>query len=122
MDDVKQAKSILLEALKKGRGFISNYRRSDAKGTILELEYGNGRVACPGTPEEECTLPACLRVRLPRHAEIRCIKNGTCVDRCNGAAADFDILSKGLYRIEVWLGKHAWIYSNPFPVGGYPLW
>jgi hypothetical protein len=121
-NDVKQAKSLLLDALKKGRGFISNYRRNDAKGTILALEYGDGRVACPGLPDEEMTLPACIRVRLPRSAEIRCIKNGACIDSRKGAAADFDVQSKGSYRIEAWLGKHAWIYSNPFCVGGYPLW
>jgi PHP domain len=120
--DAKQAKALMLEALKKGRGFISNYRRSDAKGTVLSLEYGNGRVACPGLPDEEIAVPACIRVRLPRRAEIRCIRNGSCIDIRNGEAGDFDVVSKGSYRIEAWLGKHAWIYSNPFPVGGYPLW
>jgi hypothetical protein len=121
-DDVKRAKSVFLEALKKGRGFISNFRRSDAKGTQIAMEYGEGKVECPGVPDEEITLPACIRVRLPRSAEIRCIKNGVCIDKHNSEAADFSILSKGSYRIEAWLGNHAWIYSNPFCVGGYPLW
>jgi hypothetical protein len=121
-NDAPEAKKRLLDALKNGKGFISNFRRSDAKGTQMSIEYGNGRVACPGMPEEEISLPASLRVRLPRRAEIRCFKNGTCVDSRNGSAADFGVSSKGLYRIEAWLGKHAWIYSNPFPVGRYPLW
>lgn len=120
--DVPQAKKLLLEALKKGRGFVSNFRRSDARGTRMTIEYGNGRVSCPGMPDEEITAPARIQVRLPHRAEIRCIRNGACVDSRNSSGADFDVSSKGLYRIEAWLGKHAWIYSNPFPVGGYPLW
>jgi len=31
---------MLLDALKNGRGFISNYRRGDAKGTALYLIDG----------------------------------------------------------------------------------
>jgi hypothetical protein len=121
-NDTPLAKKLLLDALKKGRGFISNFRRSDAKGTHIAIEHGEGRVECPGVPDAEITLPACIRVRLPRRAEIRCIKNGECIDCRNGSAADFNVVSKGSYRIEAWLGKHAWIYSNPFCVGGYPLW
>jgi hypothetical protein len=125
-EDAPGAKKLFLDSLRKGRGFISNFRRSDAKGTKLAIEYGNGHCACPGMPDadsdEEIAPPACIRVRLPRRAEIRCIKNGSCVDIRKGAGADFDVSSKGLYRIEAWIGRHAWIYSNPFPVGGYPLW
>jgi hypothetical protein len=122
INDPAQAKVRLLEALKKGRGFISNFRRSDAKGTSIGIEYGGGKVACPGMPDEEITMPACIRVRLPKRAEIRCVKNGSCVDKCNGTAADFSVREKGSYRVEVRLGRHAWIYSNPFCVGTYPLW
>jgi hypothetical protein len=121
-NDAAKAKTMLLEALKNGRGFISNYRRSDARGTHIVLEYGNGLFACPGKPDAEIQPPACIRVRLPRPGQIRLIKNGAGLDRREGAAADFDITAKGLYRIEVWHGEHAWIYSNPFCVGGYPLW
>jgi len=120
--DPKRSKSLLVEALKKGRSFISNFRRSDARGSLIYLEYGEGRVVCPGMPDEEVPAPAIIRVRLPREAELRFIKNGSCIDRRKGASADFDVRTKGSYRIEAWLGKHAWIYSNPFCVGGYPLW
>jgi hypothetical protein len=121
-EDKGRAKALLLDALRKGRGFISNYRRSDARGTRIAVEYGTGRIGCPGVPDEEITLPACIRVSVPGHAEIRCIKNGACTGSVTGSSADFDVREKGLYRIEVWREKHAWIYSNPFCIGGYPLW
>jgi hypothetical protein len=121
-DDPAKAKSMILEALKKGRGFISNYRRSDAKGAQILIEYGEGRAAWPGMADEEIKLPACIRVRLPKRATICLVKNGAYIDKRNNDAADFNVKSKGLYRIEAWRGKHAWVYSNPFCVGGYPLW
>jgi hypothetical protein len=122
VNDPKRSKVLLIEALKKGSGFISNFRRSDARGTRIFLEYGGGRVACPGMSDEEIAPPGVIRVRLPKAANVRLIRNGSCRENRNGSSADFEVRDKGLYRIEAWLGKHAWIYSNPFCLGGYPLW
>jgi hypothetical protein len=120
-DNAAGAKMMLLDALKNGRGFISNYRRGDAKGTALYLIDGNGRFLPPGNSDSDVALPARIMVNLPQHALIKLLFNGKCIDTRMGQTAEFSITSHGLYRIEAYKGKYAWIYSNPFPVGRYPL-
>jgi hypothetical protein len=120
-DDAAGAKMRLLDALKNGRGFISNYRRGDAKGTELYLLDGNGRCLPPGNMETDITLPARIMVNLTEPALVKLVLNGECVNERKGQKTEFSITSRGLYRIEVYKGKYAWIYSNPFPVGRYPL-
>jgi hypothetical protein len=116
------AKTMLLSALKNGRGFISNYRRCDARGTQIMLHAADGTCHAPGIPEKEVVLPAQLMVKIPQQATIKLIKNGNHVDTISGTSAEFSISSNGLYRIEVFRGSYGWIYSNPFCVGRYPLW
>jgi len=120
-NDPVQAKKTIVAALKNGHGFISNFRRMDASGTCISIEFA-GKILCPGHHDEEIELPALLLVNLPNIAEVRLVKNGSFMESKTGKAVTFTIKEKGLYRIEAWLGKHAWIYSNPFIVGGYPLW
>jgi hypothetical protein len=120
--DGGKARELLLDALKNGRGFITNFRRGNAKGTRIFIEYSNGLTSFPGPQAPEGILPAFLRVQLVDKAEIRFIKNGKIVHTAMGLCEEFKIVDKGLYRIEVFKGNNAWIYSNPFPVGTYPLW
>jgi hypothetical protein len=120
-NDTAHAKAVLLDALKKGHGFISNFRRGDAKGTKIFLQDNGGACFPPGLPDRELSLPARMSVFLPGAAEVRLVRNGVCVDRRMGSSAEFRITGPGLFRIEVYKGKYAWIYSNPFPVGSYPL-
>jgi hypothetical protein len=124
-DDLGKAKELFLDALKNGRGFITNFRRGHAKGTRIFLEYGNGVVSFPGLESSKGAkgiLPAFLHVQLVDDAEIRVIKNGEIIHKTSGRRMEFKIVENGLYRIEAYKGINAWIYSNPFPVGNYPLW
>lgn len=122
VNDTLRAKTILLDALKKGRGFISNYRRCDARGTQIMLQGADGMCHAPGTPEQDVVFPAELTVKIPEQATIKLIKNGKQVDAVSGSYAAFPITNNGLYRVEVFRGSYGWIYSNPFCVGRYPLW
>ncbi len=120
-NDAPGAKAILLAALKNGNGFVSNYRRGDAKGTRIVLIDKQGRVLPPGLWGAAPELPARLVVSLPEKAQIRFFRNGESFFVRNGKEAEAAISTKGVYRIEVFKGKFAWIYSNPFPVGDYPF-
>jgi hypothetical protein len=120
--DTAAAKSILMETLKKGNGFISNYRRDDARGTKIYIEDSTGGCFAPGMRANDLKLPACIRTELTDSACIRLVRNGRYEASREGTSAAFDITSPGLYRVEVYKKKFAWIYSNPFPVGRYPLW
>jgi len=121
-DDNERAKLLFLNALKEGRGFISNFRRDDARGTRIVVEYADGTIAFPGPQPVNAPLPALLHVSLVDKADIRFIRNGQLCARQTGTEVLFNIEEKGLYRIEVYRKKNAWIYSNPFPIGTYPLW
>jgi hypothetical protein len=121
-NDPPRARELFFDALRLGRGFISNFRRRDARGTRLFVEYADGARAFPGPQPPGGALPARIHARLVDKAEIRLIRNGQIVRRHAGSDAAFDISEGGLYRVEVFKGKNAWIYSNPFPIGAYPLW
>lgn len=117
----EENKKDIIAALKNGHGFIGYFRRGDAAGTLIELVGGDNKRYLPGLNEEVPKLPAKLEVSIPSEAEIRFILNGRVINSKNGSKASFTINQKGLYRIEVFKGKDAWIYSNPFPVGVYPM-
>ena len=124
-DDPRRAQELFLNALKNGRGFISNYRRNDARGTQLFIEYRNGKCVLPGFNQDEAAsqpLPACMHVHISDKGHILLYRNGALFRECNGRDAQFEITNQGLYRVEICKGKNVWIYSNPFPVGNYPLW
>jgi len=116
---VQQSK--IMEALQAGHGFISNYRRGDARGTRMFLHHNNGTTVLPGARTKKGDLPAILNVTLPETADIRLIANGTLVAKKSGDNAEFLIERNGVYRIEVFKKERAWIYSNPFPIGPYPM-
>jgi hypothetical protein len=119
--DAPGAKAMLLSALKNGNGFVSNFRRGDAKATRIFLLDKQGRAFSPGLCATVPELPARLCVSVPDKSEVRLIRNGQRCAVCTGRQAEFPVTSDGIYRIEVFKGKYAWIYSNPFPVGRYPL-
>jgi hypothetical protein len=119
--DRHSARRLLLRALRGGHGYVSNYRWGDARGTVILLEDVRGRRLRPGERTGPCELPAIVHVRLPRRGEIRLLKNGEQLAASDSAEAAFPIDGPGAYRVEVHARGRAWIYSNPFPVGEYPL-
>jgi len=119
--DMSEAKAACLAALKNGNAFISNYRQGDARGTKLFLHNGDGKVVPPGVATHTAVFPAAIAVSIPARAEIRLVKNGIQRGAKTGMRHSFEISEEGIYRIEVFKGNKAWIYSNPFPLGHYPF-
>jgi len=115
-DDAAASQRILITALKEGRGFVCNYRRGDARGTRITLEYANGVRTLPGLQPKGMPLPAGLNITLPESADSRLIYNGKEIARNYSLQTQFDIHKTGLYRIEVYRKNNAWIYSNPSPL------
>ncbi len=56
---------------------------------------------------------AVVRVRLPRSAEIRLIHNGHQLLAAEGRGLEFPAVRPGAYRVEAWLDRRPWIFSNP---------
>jgi hypothetical protein len=119
-DNFASSKRIITDALRDGKGFISNFRRGDARGSLFYIENKDGTIEGPGK-SPNTSIPATLNVKLPEKAEIHLIANGLYEKTIKGNKAQFKIESKGIYRIEVTRRSKAWIYSNPFPVGAYPI-
>ncbi len=110
------------EALRDGHGYISNFRRGDARGTRFLLKCADGSVRVPGRYSDPPALPACLKVRIPFAGDIRLMRNGEPVQTITSSrSAEFDVRESGVYRLEVRRRGKAWIFSNPFPIGRYPL-
>ena len=119
-DCFDNAQQSIIESLRDGYGFISNFRRGDARGTKLSIEYSDGSRAFPGKAAKT-PLPAQITVELPEKGDIFLIANGNRGKSISAKKASFPIAKEGIYRIEVYRKSKAWIYSNPFPVGAYPV-
>ncbi|MFP4012707.1 MAG: PHP domain-containing protein [Chitinispirillaceae bacterium] len=113
--------NMVLEHLKNGHGFISNYRHGDARGSRFFMVDSENNIIAPGAVNKETTPPLTFQVSLPLKAEIRLFRNGKLERTNSGKHCEFPIRQRGIYRIQVHRGKNAWIYSNPFPVGTYPF-
>lgn len=54
-----------------------------------------------------------LRIRLPREADIRVIRDGLPMREARGAALDVDVHEAGRYRVEGRIAGRLWLLSNP---------
>ncbi len=107
---VNEAKALIFDALLNCRVFISNYFNGDARGFFFAAENKNQQVHIGD--QLQLDSATYLRVNIPVEAEVRLIYNGEGVDTKTGKELYFKIAQAGLYRVEVFRKKRAWIYSN----------
>lgn len=110
--------STLLDALKRGRAYISLDHFRPANGFSLTL-MEKGRIATIG---DDLILQhsAELRASFPHRARIRLIRNGRLFHESAGQELSLTLRDCGVYRIEADLkafGRYRpWIFSNPIYV------
>ena len=108
--DYRQALTILYDALRAGRSFISHNYLGDASAFRFWAENGSEKATMGQSLKwEEGTA---LRVSLPTAAECTVIRNGLRIARKSGKGLNFPIAEKGVYRIEVRRKKRLWILAN----------
>lgn len=109
--DAAMDPSFVLQALRMGQCFISNFRAGDARGFRFWLEQ-DGRAYMPGSelPHKSGML---LQAMLPRPAEITLVRNGKPCGIYAGSFFQHKIKEPGVYRLEVRTQKKPWIYTNP---------
>ncbi len=106
---------LLLDSLKYGKCFFSNYYYGDASGFRFWAEVGKDIFQMGETIPSVAETK--LKVLVPANAEIKLIFNGKCVETVSGNDSEFRVNKAGVYRIEVYSENNAWIYSNPIRIG-----
>jgi hypothetical protein len=102
--------------LADGKCFFANDYHADSKGFRFFAEADDKIYQMGDNINSSSKIK--LRVLLPvEEAEIKLIRNGEEIANTFGNSADFFIESDGVYRVEVYIHKKAWIYSNHIRIG-----
>lgn len=110
-EEINKAKNIVLDALRNGRCFVSNFYHGDASG--FRFFAADGKKIHQMGDEVLFSKKLKLKVLLPSTtAVIKLVRNGHIYDSTENIDAEFHIKEKGIYRIEVHLNQNAWIFSN----------
>jgi hypothetical protein len=109
--DINTAKWQIYNALKDGRCFVANDYVAESKGFRFFAEHNGKKYQMGETVPDNKNVA--LNVLLPGiEAEIKLIRNGNVIEKNNGMNAEFIVNKKGVYRVEVFNNKRAWIFSN----------
>ena len=103
--------SSLLAALAEGAAWLTCPYVAPAGGARFWAELADGEVVAMGA--EGPAGPSALRVRLPRVADIRVVRNGALVREARGLTLDLDVAEPGAYRVEARVDGRVWLLSNP---------
>lgn len=106
--DAKATETEIINVIKSGRCFLSNYRRGDARGfrffiqsSPTELQMGDTGGFSSGT----------LIVLLPCKAFCKVFRDGEIYHSEMTDHLEIDV-PEGIYRVEAERGQRGWIYSN----------
>ncbi len=108
--DLEKAKQLIFEAILECRVFVSNYFNGDANGFRFFAENKQGMAHIGGRLVFEPNTR--LKVELPRGADVQLVRDGRVLHEGSGKDLDFECEEPGLYRVEVFRNRRAWIYSN----------
>lgn len=114
--ELAEDKKEILNTLKNGRLFISNYYHGDAKGFRFFAQDPSGIFHMGESLEFNNKIR--LRVILPNiGATIKLFSNGELLNEIEDVDAEFKVNHPGAYRVEIYLDGKAWIYSNHIRIG-----
>ncbi|MCD6162289.1 MAG: histidinol-phosphatase [candidate division Zixibacteria bacterium] len=108
--DFKAYKLEIYNALRNCRAFISNYRWGDAQSFKFIAENSSGKAICGD--ELNWDKNTIIKAYLPQRADIRLICNGQIVFSDKGKDFSIRTLEPGLYRLEAYINKKGWIFTN----------
>ena len=115
-ESIRNNKKTIYDALADGKCFFANDYHSDSKGFRFFAE-ADDKIYQMGDYINR-TDKIKLRVLLPvKEAEIKLIRNGEEIADTFDNSADFIIERNGVYRVEVYIHKKAWVFSNHIRIG-----
>ena len=106
----------LLAALAAGGAWLTCPCVAPAAGARLWVERPDGSAVPMGA--EAPAGRSVLRLRLPREADVRVVRDGTPVHHARGAALDLEVDEPGRYRVEARIDGRVWLLSNPVYLRG----
>ena len=109
--EVEADRRTIVAALREGSAWLACPFLAPAHGARLWAEHGDGETIAMGA--EAVVGPSALRVRLPRPAELRVLRNGAPIHDARSATLDLDIGQPGVYRVEARIEGRLWLLSNP---------
>jgi hypothetical protein len=104
-------KNRVLEALRNGKCFSSNYYHGNAKGFRFYADY-KGKTYTSGDTVNSNGEKVILRTLVPKECKIRLVHNGKVLNEKTGMEATWDSFENGVYRVECWINDKGWIFSN----------
>jgi hypothetical protein len=110
-DRFSEYKMNILDALKSGRCFVSNYYHGNACGFRFTAEY-SGKTYLPGDTVKAEGNSVIIRTLAPAKCSIRIIHNGKTIHTAEGMNSLLDVRGKGVYRAECYISDYGWIFSN----------
>ena len=110
-----ESKKRIYKSLELGRCFISNYYHGDARGFRFFAEEGTKIYQMGDSFPLSKNIN--LKIILPMPAVIKLLKNGEIVNILEGINAEFKVIEKGAYRVEVYMNDLPWIFSNHIRIG-----
>jgi predicted metal-dependent phosphoesterase TrpH len=108
--DLEKDKQVVYRTLRTGTLFVSNFRWGDARGFRFWAEDGQGEVQMGQSVH--CVKGIDLWARVPTACQIYLVRGGQRIAGSFGRELFHRTDLPGAYRIEVFRGKHSWIYSN----------
>lgn len=110
-DEYEKGAAEILNALKKGKCFISNHYYGSARGFRFFAEF-KGITCNMGDEIKTGGSHIILKVLAPKVCKIKLVHNGILVDEKSAMNASWDAVKPGTYRVECWVGDKGWIFSN----------
>jgi hypothetical protein len=108
--DVDRDRETLIAALRTGSMWLHCPFVAPAEGARLWAECAGGPPVGMGG---ECGGAAVLRLRLPRAAKVRVVRDGSPWHAVHDSRLDLDVTAPGVYRVEARIGDRLWLLSNP---------
>jgi hypothetical protein len=101
---------MVIAALRAGAAWLACPCVAPAHGARLWAERHDGGLVPMGA--EAPAGRSVLRVRLPRPAELRVLRDGAPISDTRARAVDLEIAARGAYRVEARIDGRLWLLSN----------
>ena len=111
--DLIESKKIIYGAMEAGNCFFARDFLRDSRGFSFMAYTDKGQRLIMGD-EVKLESGARLEIKSPARANLRLLCNGQLISEVSDARElVFKTTKPGVYRVEAYLGKFAWVFTNP---------